>query len=128
MKKLVFLILLCSFAVGLGLRANPKKEKHPPLVTVFLQKKKTSKGIRSIVRPLIATIDPTCTRMELNSPDESGMALVTVIGNNGQSLTDMIDFSNLTAMLDVSELDCGAYTITVEFENGAIYIGLFEFI
>ncbi len=128
MKKLVFLILLCSFAVGLGLRANPKKGKHSTLVTVYLERKRTSKGIRSIVRPLIGTIDPTCTWMELNSPEESGMALVTVIGNNGQSLTDRIEFSDLKSVLDVSELDLGVYTISVEFENGAIYIGQFEFI
>ena len=90
------------------------------LVTVYLERKRTSKGIRSIVHPLIGTIDLTCTRMELNSPEESGMTFVTVIGNNGQSLTDIIEFSDLKSVLDISELDLGGYTISVEFENGAI--------
>ena len=42
-------------------------------------------------------------------------------------LTEMVNFTDQTATLDVSDLDCGVYLITVEYENGTIYTGQIEF-
>lgn len=37
------------------------------------------------------------------------------------------EFHRPNATLDVSDLDCGVYLITVEYENGTIYTGQIEF-
>lgn len=125
MKKLLLLIVLCCIGAGICLEANAKR-KQPKIHSCFFEKRRTVKNPRSIVQPIFAVLTPDGNTITLNSPENCDQAFVTISGN-GTYLTDMVNFINQTAMLDVSELDSGVYQITVEYENGAIYTGQFEF-
>lgn len=80
------------------------------------------------MQPIVATFTPDGNAVTLNSPENCDRAFITISGSEGEYLTDLVNFTDKTATLDVSELDCGVYLITVEYENGAIYTGQFEFI
>ena len=86
----------------------------------------TVKGPRSAILPINAILSPDGNTVTLHSSENCDQAFVTISGN-GTSLTDMVNFTDQTATLDVSDLDCGVFLITVEYENGAIYTGQFEF-
>ena len=71
--------------------------------------------------PINAVLSPDGNTITLHSPENCDRAFVTISGN-GTYLTEMVNFTDQTATLDVSDLDCGVYLITVEYENGTIYI------
>lgn len=126
MKKLLLLIVLCSIGTGICLEANAKR-KRPKIISVYLEKKMTVKGPRSIIPPINVALSPDGNTITLHSPENCSQAFI-MISSSGTYLTDMVNLTNQTATLDVSELDSGVYQITVEYENGAIYTGQFEFI
>lgn len=76
--------------------------------------------------PINAVFSPDGNTITLYSPENCDRAFVTISGN-GNCLTEMVNFADQTATLDVSELGNGIYQITVEFENGTIYTGQIEF-
>ena len=78
----------------------------------------TVKGPRSVMPPINAVL----------SSDGNTITLHVTISGNGTYLTEMVNFTDQTATLDVSDLDCGVYLITVEYENGTIYTGHIEFL
>lgn len=126
MRKLLLLIVLCCIGSGICLEANAKR-KRPKIHTYFFEKRREVKNPRSIVQPIFAELTPDGNAITLNSPEDCDRAFVTISGN-GEYLTDMMNFANKTATLDVTDLGCGVYQIIVEFENGAIYNGQFEFV
>jgi len=77
--------------------------------------------------PINAVLSPDGNTITLYSPENCDRAFVTISGN-GTYLTELVNFTDQSAMLDVSDLGSGIYQITVEFENGANYVGQFEFI
>lgn len=87
----------------------------------------TVKGPRSVILPVHAVLSPDGNTITLHSSENCDQAFVTISGN-GTCLTDLVNFTNQSATLDVSDLGSGIYQITVEFENGANYVGQFEFI
>ena len=114
MKKLLLLLVLCCIGAGICFEAYANR-KRPKTTSVYLEKKMTVKGPRSVMPPINAVLSPDGNR-----------AFVTISGN-GTYLTEMVNFTDQTATLDVSDLDCGVYLITVEYENGTIYTGQIEF-
>ena len=126
MKKILLLLMLCCFGAGICLEANARK--RPVIHSCFFEKKRAIKNPRSIVQPIVATFTPDGNAVTLNSPENCDRAFITISGSKGEYLTDLVNFTDKTATLDVSKLDCGVYLITVEYENGAIYTGQFEFI
>lgn len=126
MRKLLLLIVLCCIGSGICLEANAKRKK-PIIISIYLEKRREKKNLRSIVQPIFAELTPDGNTMTLNSPENCDGAFVTISGG-GDYLTEMVIFTNQTATLDVSDLGIGIYHVTVEFENGAIYNGQFEFI
>lgn len=96
-------------------------------MSVYLDKVKKHKPTRSIGPQIIGTLDPNGDRLILSTYENSDAAYITISGN-GEYLTEMVNFMNGAASIDVSVLGAGVYTITVEFENGAKYTGHFEFI
>lgn len=127
MRKLLLLIVLCCIGSGICLEANAKRKK-PIITSVYLEKKREKKNLRSIVQPIFAELTPDGNAIMLNSTEECDRAFITVLGRNGENLTNRAIFANGTATLNVSDLGCGVYQITVEFENGAIYNGQVEFV
>lgn len=108
----------------MGFGENAKR-KHPKNTSVYLEKKMTVKGPRGM-RPFInAVFSPDGNSIALFSAEDCDQAFVRISGN-GTHLTDMVNFADRTAVLDVSELDCGLHLISVEYENGATYTGEFE--
>lgn len=126
MKKLLLLLVLCCIGAGICFEAYANR-KRPKTKSVYLEKKMTVKGPRSILSPINAVLSPDGNTITLYSPENCDRAFVTISGN-GTYLTEMVNFTDQTAMLDVSDLGSGIYQITVEFENGANYVGQFEFI
>ncbi len=127
MNKFILLITLCSFGTGAWLEGNAQS-KQPKIHSVYLEKKRTDKGVRSIKLPLNVEFTADGNNMTLYSPENCDMAYITISGENGDYLTDMVVFTNKAATLDVSDLGVSSYQITVEFESGAIYDGGFEFL
>ena len=125
MKKFLILLVLCCIGTGTCIEAYAKR-KRPKITSVYLEKKMTVKGPRSAILPINAILSPDGTPITPHSSENCDQAFVTISGN-GTSLTDMVNFTDQTATLDVSDLDCGVFLITVEYENGAIYTGQFEF-
>lgn len=125
MKKFLILLVLCCIGTGTCIEAYAKR-KRPKITSVYLEKKMTVKGPRSAILPINAILSPDGNTITLHSSENCDQAFVTISGN-GTSLTDMANFTDQTATLDVSDLDCGVFLITVEYENGAIYTGQFEF-
>lgn len=117
--------MLCCFSAGICLEANARK--RPVIHSCFFEKKRAIKNPRSIVQPIVATFTPDGNSVTLNSPEDCDRAFITISGSNGEYLTDLVNFTNQSATLDVSDLGSGIYQITVEFENGANYVGQFEF-
>lgn len=117
--------MLCCFGAGICLEANARK--RPVIHSCFFEKKRAIKNPRSIVQPIVATFTPDGNSVTLNSPEDCDRAFITISGSNGEYLTDLVNFTNQSATLDVSDLGSGIYQITVEFENGANYVGQFEF-
>ncbi len=76
--------------------------------------------------PINAVLSPDGNTITLHSLEDCDRAFVTISGN-GTYLTEMVNFTDQTVTLDVSELDSGIYQVTVEYENEAIYTGQFEF-
>lgn len=107
------------------MEANARK--RPVIHSCFFEKKREKKNLRSIVQPIVATFTPDGNAVTLNSPEDCDRAYITISGSNGEYLTDLVNFTNQSATLDVSDLGSGIYQITVEFENGANYVGQFEF-
>ena len=66
--------------------------------------------------PINAVLSPDGNTITLYSPENCDRAFVTISGN-GTYLTEMVNFTDQTATLDVSDLDCGVYLITVEYET-----------
>ena len=127
MKKFLLLLVLCCFGAGICLDANAKrKPKQPKFISVYLEKKRTDKGARSMAQPINAMFAPDGNSVTLNSLENFDRAFITISGI-GTHLIDMVNFTNQTTTLDVSDLDGGVYLITVEYENGDIYVGQFEF-
>ena len=87
----------------------------------------TVKGPCSVMPPINAVLSPDGNTITLYSPENCDRAFVTISGN-GTYLTEMVNFGDQIATLDVSDLDCGVYLITVEYENGTIYTGHIEFL
>ena len=125
MKKFLILLVLCCIGAGICFEAYANR-KRPKITSVYLEKKMTVKGPRSAILPINAILSPDGNTITLHSSENCDQAFVTISGN-GTSLTDMVNFTDQTATLDVSDLDCGVFLITVEYENGAIYTGQFEF-
>lgn len=126
MKKLLILLVLCCFGAGTCIEVYAK-QKRPKITSVYLEKKMTVKGPRSVILPVHAVLSPDGNTITLHSSENCDQAFVTISGN-GTCLTDLVNFTNQSATLDVSDLGSGIYQITVEFENGANYVGQFEFI
>ena len=126
MKKLLLLLVLCCIGAGICFEAYANR-KRPKITSVYLEKKMTVKGPRSVMPPINAVLSPDGNTITLYSPENCDRAFVTISGN-GTYLTEMVIFTDQTATLDVSDLGSGIYQITVEFENGANYVGQFEFI
>lgn len=127
MKKLFLFLLLSCFGACICINVCAKGRKRPGVYEIEIVKVKTPKSVRSIIPPIVGTIDPSGNSIVLSSFEDSDAAYITISGC-GESLADMVNFTDRTAALDVSELGAGVYTLTVEFENGAIYVGKFEFI
>jgi hypothetical protein len=123
--KFLIVLVLCCFGVGTCIETYAK-QKRPRITSVYLEKKMTVKGPRSVILPVHAVLSPDGNTITLHSSENCDQAFVTISGN-GICLTDMVNFTDQTATLDVSDLDCGVFLITVEYENGAIYTGQFEF-
>lgn len=121
MKKLLLLLVLCCIGAGICFEAYANR-KRPKTTSVYLEKKMTVKGPRSVMPPINAVLSPDGNTITLYSPENCDRAFVTISGN-GTYLTEMVNFTDQTATLDVSDLDCGVYLITVEYENGTIYTG-----
>lgn len=126
MKKLLLLLVLCCIGAGICFEAYANR-KRPKITSVYLEKKMTVKGPRSVMPPINAVLSPDGNTITLYSPENCDRAFVTISGN-GTYLTELVNFTDQSAMLDVSDLGSGIYQITVEFENGANYVGQFEFI
>lgn len=126
MKKLLILLVLCCFGAGTCIEVYAK-QKRPKITSVYLEKKMTVKGPRSVILPVHAVLSPDGNTITLHSSENCDQAFVTISGN-GTCLTDLVNFTNQSATLNVSDLGSGIYQITVEFENGANYVGQFEFI
>ena len=126
MKKFLILLVLCCIGTGTCIEAYAKR-KRPKITSVYLEKKMTVKGPRSAILPINAILSPDGNTITLHSSENCDQAFVTISGN-GTCLTDLVNFTNQSATLDVSDLGSGIYQITVEFENGANYVGQFEFI
>ena len=126
MKKLLLLLVLCCIGAGICFEAYANR-KRPKITSVYLEKKMTVKGPRSVMPPINAVLSPDGNTITLHSPENCDRAFVTISGN-GTYLTELVNFTDQSAMLDVSDLGSGIYQITVEFENGANYVGQFEFI
>ena len=126
MKKLLLLLVLCCIGAGICFEAYANR-KRPKTTSVYLEKKMTVKGPRSVMPPINAVLSPDGNTITLYSPENCDRAFVTISGN-GTYLTELVNFTDQSAMLDVSDLGSGIYQITVEFENGANYVGQFEFI
>lgn len=127
MRKFLVLLLLCSFGAGTCIEAYAKR-KRPKITSVYLEKKMTVKGPRSVILPIHAVLSPDGNTITLHSSENCDQAFITICGNNSEYLSDLMNFTNQSATLDVSNLGSGIYQITVEFENGANYVGQFEFI
>lgn len=117
--------MLCCIGAGICFEAYANR-KRPKITSVYLEKKMTVKGPRSVMPPINAVLSPDGNTITLYSPENCDRAFVTISGN-GTYLTEMVIFTDQTATLDVSDLDCGVYLITVEYENGTIYTGQIEF-
>lgn len=126
MKKLLLLLVLCCIGIGICFEAYANR-KRPKTTSVYLEKKMTVKGPRSVMPPINVVLSPDGCTITLHSPENCDRAFITICGNNGEYLTDLVNFTNQSATLDVSDLDCGVYLITVEYENGTIYTGQIEF-
>lgn len=126
MKKFLLLLVLCCIGAGICIETYANR-KQPKIRSVYLEKKMTVKGPRSVMPPINAVLSPDGNTITLHSPEDCDQAFITVSGS-GTCLTDMMNFINQVATLDVSELDSDIYQVTVEYENGAIYTGQFEFI
>ena len=126
MKKLLLLLVLCCIGAGICFEAYANR-KRPKITSVYLEKKMAVKGPRSVMPPINAVLSPDGNTITLYSPENCDRAFVTISGN-GTYLTELVNFTDQSAMLDVSDLGSGIYQITVEFENGANYVGQFEFI
>ena len=126
MKKLLLLLVLCCIGAGICFEAYANR-KRPKITSVYLEKKMTVKGPRSVMPPINAVLSPDGNTITLYSPENCDRAFVTISGN-GTYLTELVNFTDQSARLDVADLGSGIYQITVEFENGANYVGQFEFI
>lgn len=126
MKKLLLLLVLCCIGAGICFEAYANR-KRPKTTSVYLEKKMAVKGPRSVMPPINAVLSSDGNTITLYSPENCDRAFVTISGN-GTYLTELVNFTDQSAMLDVSDLGSGIYQITVEFENGANYVGQFEFI
>ena len=94
----------------------------------FIWKRKWRLKVRAAsLPPINAVLSSDGNTITLHSPENCDRAFVTISGN-GTYLTEMVNFTDQTATLDVSDLDCGVYLITVEYENGTIYTGHIEFL
>ena len=125
MKKFLSLHVRGCIGTGTCIEAYAKR-KRPKITSVYLERKMTVKGPRSAILPINAVLSPDGNTITLHSSENCDQAFITISGN-GICLTDMVNFTDQTATLDVSDLDCGVFLITVEYENGAIYTGQFEF-
>lgn len=123
-----FLMMLFCFGTALCLDANAKGRKQATTTTVYVEKKKGIKPARSLQTPILGILTPDGNRLVLNSPEDCDAAYVVISGGNGEFLGDLVNFDNHTVEIDTSELGVGNYGISVEFENGAIYTGAFQFI
>lgn len=126
MKKILLfflVVLMCAGYAEAGHSANKKEQSSPPYSTIFVKRPKTVKGPRSTALPIVGTI--LQGRIVLDSPDESGMAYIVISGSSAY-LCELADFTDHSASVDISELEAGIYTATIEFENGAEYTGQFE--
>lgn len=125
-KKMLLLLLCLGICFSVGASAKGKK-KGIQVTSIYLDKVKKHKVCRSLVLPIVGTIDPSGNSLTLSSPEDSDRAYITISGN-GEYLTDLVNFTDRTATVDVSELGAGVYTITVEYEDNTKYIGQFQFV
>lgn len=125
-RKIFLLFALCCIGAGICIEAYAN-QKRPKNISVHLEKKMTAKGPRSASQPIEAVFSADGNAITLHSPENCDRAFATISGS-GNCITDMVNFTDRTAMLDVSDLDCGGYLLTVEYENGTIYTGQIEFI
>lgn len=127
MIKKIFLLLLCfglCYSAGASLKGRKKGLQASQL---FIDRVKQHKVVRSIAQPITGTLDPSGNTLTLWSPEDSDAAYLTISGS-GEFLTDLVTFTDNTASVDVSAIGAGVYTIKLEFENGAEYLGYFEFV
>ena len=81
----------------------------------------TVKGPRSAILPINAILSPDGNTITLHSSENCDQAFVTISGN-GTSLTDMVNFTDQTATLDVSDLDCSVFIFDGNQENTAVEV------
>ena len=104
MKKLLLLLVLCCIGAGICFEAYANR-KRPKTTSVYLEKKMTVKGPRSVMPPINAVLSSDGNTITLHSPENCDRAFVTISGN-GTYLTEMVNFTDQTATLDeTSEID-----------------------
>ena len=126
MKKLLLLLVLCCIGAGICFEAYANR-KRPKITSVYLEKKMAVKGPRSVMPPINAVLSPDGNTITLYSPENCDRAFGTIAGG-GTGGAGGGGGAGRAATLDVSDLDCGVYLITVEYENGTIYTGHIEFL
>lgn len=129
MKRAIVFLLMLSLCAGISydVFADDAPKKLPSYTTLVIKRRPTVTPTRSIAAPIIGVFDAAGDSLTLESPENDGEAFVTISGS-GYYYTDAVSFIDGFATLDVSELGIGSYDITIEFENGAVYTGSFEFI
>ncbi|MCB6685262.1 MULTISPECIES: hypothetical protein, partial [Alistipes] len=88
MKKLLLLLVLCCIGAGICFEAYANR-KRPKTTSVYLEKKMTVKGPRSVMPPINAVLSSDGNTITLHSPENCDRAFVTISGN-GTYLTEMV--------------------------------------
>ena len=80
--------MLCCIGAGICFEAYANR-KRPKTTSVYLEKKMTVKGPRSVMPPINAVLSPDGNTITLYSPENCDRAFVTISGN-GTYLTEMV--------------------------------------
>lgn len=128
MNKILLSLLLVCLGMGVCVKANAKPRKRVTNMGVNIVRTKSPTKTRSVFLPIMGTISPDGNSIMLRSVLEMDVAYIVISGDNGMYYTDMVDFNFHTATLAISELEEGTYTITIEFESGDTYTGIFQLI